>query len=124
MTQSLRVDDGVTNPGSTARDDHDIFRIAPSMDAAVLEISATRLEFRGTDEGYTRRSQAYFARLPLAQVRRILALGCGTGIEVRALRRLNRLEVAIVCLQIHATYPRRVETTAPSAHPGRPHHSP
>jgi ubiquinone/menaquinone biosynthesis C-methylase UbiE len=46
-------------------------------------------------EGYARRSQAYFPRLPLAQARRILALGCGTGIEVRALRRLTRPGTAI-----------------------------
>jgi hypothetical protein len=59
MTQWLRVDDGVTNPGPTARDDRDIFRLAPSMDPAVLETIAARLEFRGTDEGYARRSQAY-----------------------------------------------------------------
>jgi ubiquinone/menaquinone biosynthesis C-methylase UbiE len=81
---------------TAARDDRDIFRLAPSMDAAVLETIAARLEFRGTDEGYARVSQAYFARLPLANARRILALGCGTGVEVRALRRLTRPEVAIV----------------------------
>jgi ubiquinone/menaquinone biosynthesis C-methylase UbiE len=96
MTQSLRVDDGVTNPGSTTRDDRDIFRLAPSMDQAVLETIAARLEFRGTDEGYARRSQAYFARLPLSGARRILALGCGTGIEVRALRRLTRPDTAMI----------------------------
>jgi SAM-dependent methyltransferase len=96
MTQSLRVDDGVTNPGSATRDDRDIFRLAPSMDQAVLETIAARLEFRGTDEGYARRSQAYFARLPLSGARRILALGCGTGIEVRALRRLTRPDTAII----------------------------
>lgn len=66
------------------------------MDAAVLETIAARLEFRGTDEGYARRSQAYFARLPLPHARRILALGCGTGIEVRALRRLAQPGTAIV----------------------------
>jgi ubiquinone/menaquinone biosynthesis C-methylase UbiE len=98
MTQSPRVDAGATDAGSAARDDRDIFRLAPSMDQAVLETIAARLEFRGTDEGYARRSQAYFARLPLAHARRILALGCGTGIEVRALRRLTRPEVAIVGL--------------------------
>jgi SAM-dependent methyltransferase len=96
MTQWLRVDDGVTNPGPTARDDRDIFRLAPSMDPAVLETIAARLEFRGTDEGYARRSQAYLPRLPLAHARRILALGCGTGIEVRALRRLTRPDTAII----------------------------
>jgi ubiquinone/menaquinone biosynthesis C-methylase UbiE len=81
---------------TVTRDDRDIFRLAPSMDAAVLEAIAARLEFRGTDEGYARRSQAYFARLPLADARRVLALGCGTGVEVRALRRLTGPEVAIV----------------------------
>jgi len=65
------------------------------MDAVVLETIAARLEFRGTDEGFARRSQAYFPRLPLPHARRILALGCGTGIEVRALRRLTRPETAI-----------------------------
>jgi ubiquinone/menaquinone biosynthesis C-methylase UbiE len=95
VTQSPRVDGEAVIPGPAARDDRDIFRLAPSMDAAVLETIAARLEFRGTDEGYARRSQAYFARLPLADARRILALGCGTGIEVRALRRLTRPGVAI-----------------------------
>jgi ubiquinone/menaquinone biosynthesis C-methylase UbiE len=81
---------------TATRDDRDIFRLAPHMDAAVLETIAARLEFRGTDEGYARVSQAYFARLPLPHARRVLALGCGTGVEVRALRRLTRPEVAIV----------------------------
>lgn len=96
MTQSGRLDAGVTNASATARDDRDIFRLAPSMDATVLETIAARLEFRGTDEGYARRSQAYLPRLPLAHARRILALGCGTGIEVRALRRLTRPDTAII----------------------------
>ena len=96
MTQSRRLDAGVTNARTTARDDRDIFRLAPSMDATVLETIAARLEFRGTDEGYARRSQAYLPRLPLAHARRILALGCGTGIEVRALRRLTRPDTAII----------------------------
>ena len=73
---------------STARNDRDIYRLAPSADAAVLEMMAARLEFRGTDDGYVRLSQGYLARLPRSGVRRIVALGCGTGIEVRALRRL------------------------------------
>jgi SAM-dependent methyltransferase len=65
------------------------------MDEAVLETIAARLEFRGTDDGYAERSQAYLPRLPLPGARRILALGCGTGIEVRALRRLTRPDTAI-----------------------------
>ena len=81
---------------SAGRTDRDIYRLAPTVDAEVLEAIATRLEFRGTDEGYARVSQAYFERLPTARARRILALGCGTGVEVRALKRLTRPDAAIV----------------------------
>ena len=81
---------------SSARDDRDFFRLAPSMDASVLKMIATRLEFRVTDAGYARMSQAYFARVPLASARRILALGCGTGVEVRALKRLIAPGVVVV----------------------------
>jgi SAM-dependent methyltransferase len=66
------------------------------VDAGVLAAIASRLEFRGKDEGYARLSQAYFGRLPLAQARRILALGCGTGIEVRALKRLTGPDTAVL----------------------------
>lgn len=81
---------------STQRDDRDIFRLAPSMETSVLEMIAARLEFRGTDEGYTRLSQAYFAHLPLASAQRVLAIGCGTGIEVRALKRLVAPDATLV----------------------------
>jgi SAM-dependent methyltransferase len=81
---------------ATARGDRDIFRLAPTMDTSVLQTIADRLEFRGTDEGYARLSQAYFGSLPLDAAQRLLALGCGTGIEVRALRRCTRPDVAIV----------------------------
>ena len=76
------------------RDDRDVFRLAPTMDASVLRTIADRLEFRGTDEGYARLSQAYFDRLPLDTAGR--PLGCGTGIEVRALRRRTGPATSIV----------------------------
>ena len=66
------------------------------MDPAVLETIAARLEFRGTDDGYARLSQAHFPRLLQPPVRRILALGCGTGVEVRALCRLTGPDTAII----------------------------
>jgi ubiquinone/menaquinone biosynthesis C-methylase UbiE len=96
MTQSRRSDAGVSHSRSIARDDRDIFRLAPSMTTSVLETIAARLEFRGTDEGYARLSQAYFQRLPLSRARRILALGCGTGVEVRALKRLTGSDTAVI----------------------------
>ena len=98
ITDPRPSDAGQTAARSSARDDCDIYRLAPSMDAAVLEIIAARLESRGTDEGYAQLSQTYLTQLPLPDARRILAIGCGTGIEVRSLRRLTGLETAIVGL--------------------------
>ena len=90
MTEhSRRSETEPTVEETPTRDDRDIFRLAPSMDAETLQAIAARLEFRGTDDGYARLSQAYFTRLPLAEAHRILAIGCGTGIEVRALKRLS-----------------------------------
>ena len=82
--------------GSSQREDRDVFRLAPSMDEAVLRTVAERLEFRGTDPGYVALSQAYFGRLPLSPPCRVLALGCGTGVEVRALRRTVDAQVVLV----------------------------
>ena len=87
---------------TTPREDRDVFRLAPSMDEAVLRTVADRLEFRATDAGYVALSQAYFERLPLSAPCRVLALGCGTGVEVRALRQRVGPEVAIVGID-HST---------------------
>ena len=83
-------------PDQGSRDDRDVFRLAPSMDGSVLNTIAKRLEFRGTDEGYARLSQAYFGHDAVVSARRILALGCGTGVEVRSLRRVTQPGVVIV----------------------------
>jgi len=81
---------------TSAREDRDIYRLSHAMDEATLQVIADRLEFRATDPGYVALSQAYFARLPLASARRILALGCGTGVEVRALKRATGTAATIV----------------------------
>jgi ubiquinone/menaquinone biosynthesis C-methylase UbiE len=78
------------------RDDRDIFRLAPTLDITTIQTIANRLEFRGIDHGYTQISQAYFDLLPLSSARRILALGCGTGVEVRALKRRLGMTAEIV----------------------------
>jgi ubiquinone/menaquinone biosynthesis C-methylase UbiE len=96
ITNPPRSDTAATEGHCPVREDRDIYRLAPSMAAAVLETIAARLEFRGTDERYRQLSQAHFPRLPLPRARRVLALGCGTGIEVRALRRLAGRDTAIV----------------------------
>jgi SAM-dependent methyltransferase len=61
-----------------------------------LATIAARLEFRATDEGYVRLSQGYFSRLALSTAQRILAVGCGTGVEVRAVQPLTGPDTAIV----------------------------
>lgn len=99
MISDSRPPIGATPVGRT---DRDIYRLAPTMDATVLDTIATRLEFRGTDDGYAQPSQAYFGRLPLSEAGRLLALGCGTGIEVRALRRLTSPDTVIIGLD-HST---------------------
>jgi SAM-dependent methyltransferase len=88
---------------TSARDDRDVFRLAPSMDETVLQTVAARLEFRATDPGYVALSQAYFERLPLTPPCRVLALGCGTGVEVRALRRKVAPEVSLVGIDHSST---------------------
>jgi ubiquinone/menaquinone biosynthesis C-methylase UbiE len=97
-SDSPRTGGEPTTEASSGRSDRDIFRLAPTLDATVLDTIAARLEFRGTDQGYATLSQAYFRRLPLSGASRILALGCGTGIEVRALRQLTGPDTGIIGL--------------------------
>src|SRR5687767_13884513 len=68
------------------RDDTDVYRLAPLMDEQVLQVMADRLEFRARDPGYLEISQDYFQLLPLDSMSRLLSIGCGTGVELRALR--------------------------------------
>jgi ubiquinone/menaquinone biosynthesis C-methylase UbiE len=58
------------------------------MDGATIDAIAGRLEFRATDTGYMRMSQAYLSRLPAEGARSVICIGCGTGVEARLLRRL------------------------------------
>ena len=80
-----------------------VFRFINDLDAASAERIAARLEFRGTDPGYVAFRDAYVAKLPLATARRVLALGCGTGIEVRALKRHPDFAGAVVGID-HSPY--------------------
>jgi len=79
-----------------ARDDRDVMRLAPTVDEGMLQALADRLETRSTDAGYLRLSTSYFDQLPLATARDILALGCGTGVEARALKRREVVAANIV----------------------------
>lgn len=86
----------ITNEALGNRADRDIFRLTPELDATTLQLIAQRLEFRATDPGYVQLSQAYFDRLALDSAAHVLALGCGTGVEARALARRTGSATAIV----------------------------
>lgn len=86
----------MTADAPSVRTDRDIYRLSHAADEATLKVMADRLEFRAADGRYVALAGAYFARLPLASARRIVALGCGTGVEVRALRRATGAAAAIV----------------------------
>lgn len=78
----------MTNDPQVERTDKDIFRLSDEMDADTVRTIADRLEFRATDPGYVAVSEAYFSELPLSTASRVLTIGCGTGVEVRSLRKL------------------------------------
>jgi len=74
----------------------DVFRFINELDAETVDRIAARLEFRATDSGYVAFRDAYFAKLSLTSAPRVLALGCGTGVEVRALRQRPEFNGEIV----------------------------
>jgi len=67
-----------------ARDPH---RFINELDDEKVQRLIARLESRGKDEVFTGLLHAYASRLELPQRQRILEVGCGTGVVVRALAR-------------------------------------
>jgi SAM-dependent methyltransferase len=65
----------------------DVFRYINDLDEAALNAIAERLEFRGTDATFIGMREAYFGLLELPADPRVVVLGCGTGVEARALAR-------------------------------------
>jgi SAM-dependent methyltransferase len=65
--------------------DRDIYRVINELDPATVEALGERLEFRGSDATFNQMRETYFDQLPLVTAETVLDLGCGTGVEVRAL---------------------------------------
>ena len=69
----------------TSATTHDVYQFINKADEATIERIIERLEFRGQDPTFTMLRDSYFDRLPLANADSILVLGCGPGVNVRAL---------------------------------------
>ena len=63
----------------------DIYRFINELDNDTIQQIIERLEFRGKDPTFKGWLETYLNKLELEPSARVLALGCGTGIEVRAL---------------------------------------
>jgi ubiquinone/menaquinone biosynthesis C-methylase UbiE len=63
----------------------DVYQSIDQLDAETFERIVERLEFRGTYAPFVRMREAYLDAVGLRNVRRVLDLGCGTGVVARAL---------------------------------------
>ncbi len=66
--------------------------LTPEVQQRIIE----RLEFRGHDPVFVAMREAYLDKMDLAAAKRILDLGCGTGVVTRALARRNEVGAEIV----------------------------
>jgi len=63
----------------------DIFQSISDLPAEAIQKIVDRLEFRGRDPVFVKLRDAYLDKMDLASCKRILDLGCGTGVVARAL---------------------------------------
>jgi SAM-dependent methyltransferase len=66
----------------------DIFRHINDLDNSTIEKIVDRLEFRGQDPTFSGWMNDYLMQLAKPGIDKVLALGCGTGVEVRCLAAL------------------------------------
>jgi len=77
----------LAHPGRGGADGPRRLRFVNDLDPATVQALIDRLEFRGTDPTFTRLRDDYLGKLPLASARRVLVVGCGSGVIPRALAR-------------------------------------
>lgn len=75
---------------------NDIFQSISNLPPESIQKIIDRLEFRGTDPVFVNMRDTYFDRMDIASCRRILDLGCGTGVVTRALAKSKDFNGEIV----------------------------
>jgi len=63
----------------------DIFQSIDDLPSDAVQRIIDRLEFRGKDPVFVKMRDSYFSRMGLASCKRVLDIGCGTGVVTRAL---------------------------------------
>lgn len=74
----------------------DIFQSIDDLPPEGLQRVIDRLEFRGADPVFIKMRDAYLSRMDLASCKRILEIGCGTGVVARALAQRSDFKGKIV----------------------------
>jgi ubiquinone/menaquinone biosynthesis C-methylase UbiE len=80
----------------------DVFGRTHELDAKSLDAIATRLEARRGGAKYMGMLHEYLDAIDLSTAQRILALGCGTGVEVRELLRKPNFGGRVTAIDISA----------------------
>ncbi len=73
----------------------DIYASVTQLDAATQERLGARLETRGSDAQHQEMHRAFFADIPFPPQSRVLEIGCGTGVQARALAALPQVAVVV-----------------------------
>jgi ubiquinone/menaquinone biosynthesis C-methylase UbiE len=80
----------------------DVYGRTHELDAKSIDTIATRLEARRGSVRYMRMLQEYLEAINLAATQSILALGCGTGVEVREVLRRPDFRGRVTAIDISA----------------------
>ncbi len=78
----------------------DVYGRTHELDAKSLESIATRLEARRDSTRYMGMLREYLDAIDLTGAQRVLALGCGTGAEVREVLRRSNFQGRIAAIDI------------------------
>src|ERR671934_3120422 len=90
----------------------DVFRYINELDEPTLRSLGDRLEFRGGDATFVGMREAYFDLLALPKRARVAVLGCGTGVEARALARRLGPDGRVVAVDISPSLVERARVLA------------